>query len=146
MMKEAPERIWLDHSMSPVFYVFKPPLGNETEYIRSDIVAEKDARIAELEVQIAGLLNGTQQIEVVLNKCYGGFGLSEKALKLYEHYSGKTNVEYDDIPRHSRHLVRVVKELGDEANKNWSQLSIETITPDSPYEIYEHDGKERIEY
>jgi len=145
-MTDAPERIWLDHSMSPVFYVFKPPLGGETEYVRADIVAGKDAKIADLELQIAGLLNGTQQIEVVLNKCYGGFGLSEKALKLYEHYSGKTNVYDCNIPRHSEHLVRVVKELSDEANGDCAQLSIETITPDSPYIIYEHDGKERLEY
>lgn len=52
-MTETPERIWIDNSGSPVFYVFKPPLGLGTEYTRSDIVAEKDAKIAELEHQLA---------------------------------------------------------------------------------------------
>ena len=54
--------------------------------------------------------------KVVVNTCYGGFGLSDEALAEYNKRAG-TDYECDwDIARDDKHLVAIVEELGDNAN------------------------------
>jgi hypothetical protein len=52
--------------------------------------------------------------KIVINCCYGGFGLSDKAKKKYSQYTnGLADAPCDHlIPRHCPVLVRVVEELG----------------------------------
>jgi hypothetical protein len=109
--------------------------------------------------------------EVVINTCYGGFGLSDEAIKrLYEkgskYVESKPNtggnkymfeVEFmdvllsenyscDDIERRSDSLlIEVVKELGSEkASGRYSKLRIVGIPADVDVEIDEYDGIEEI--
>jgi hypothetical protein len=88
------------------------------------------------------------ETKVVYNACYGGFGLSKKASKMFLQLKGidpKTIKEDNCIKmlRHDKDLVKVVEELGDEANCEYSDLQIETITSDK-YIIREYDGMEYV--
>jgi hypothetical protein len=48
---------------------------------------------------------------VVINTCYGGFGLSDRAIKDYCNLAGLTETDFHhrDIPRDDAYLVKVVK-------------------------------------
>lgn len=112
--------------------------------------------------------------KVVYNACYGGFGLSDKAVKLYAELSGiklfplketyftfwfledpkgrtvdqmfkeKVKDFYSrNIERHDPVLIKVVEQLGDEANGECAKLRIDTITG-SQYKIDEYDGNETV--
>jgi hypothetical protein len=97
------------------------------------------------------------QFDVVVNTCYGGFGLSDKAcdrlielgyteLKLnpgYGKYPVSSKYYNDrDIPRHHPLLVAVVRELGEEANGMCAELEIQQVH--GLYRIREYDGNETI--
>jgi hypothetical protein len=86
-------------------------------------------------------------INIVINVCFGGFDLSEKAIKLY---CEKNNIErygfnHNSVSRTDPMLVEVVKELGDEANKEYTELKIVSVPVGTKYRIAEYDGTEWIE-
>ena len=84
-------------------------------------------------------------MKVVYNCCFGGYGLSEEAIKLYNEKSGR-NIKYDfDIERHDPILVAVVEELGDEVNNIFSELAIIDIPEGYGYAIDDYDGFETVE-
>jgi hypothetical protein len=101
--------------------------------------------------------NQSSTFDVVINTCYGGFRLSDKAcdrlielgytdLKPNPHY-GKHDWEpkYDGvwkIPRHHPLLVAVVRELGKESNGMSADLGIEQVH--GLYRIEEYEGVETI--
>lgn len=90
-------------------------------------------------------------MKIVINDCYGGFGLSEKAAKRYCELKG---IDYekrwsiynstDEAIRTDPILIQVVEELGEEANDFCSALKIEEIPNGSYYRISEYDGWEEI--
>ena len=82
-------------------------------------------------------------MKVVINRCYGGFGLSEKAY------------EYLDIPwdgygyicnedRTNPKLVECVEKLGEDANGTFAELKVVEIPDDVEWTIEEHDGLEWV--
>ena len=104
-------------------------------------------------------------MKIVINKCYGGFGLSQEAVLLYGKKKGlnlildhdKTillthyylnekkdgNYFYEgDIQRNDAALIEVVEELGEKADGPYSELKIVEIPDDMKWEIDEYDGKE----
>ena len=105
--------------------------------------------------------------KVVYNACYGGFGLSDEAIKLYaelagieiypwknsrftfwflEEPNGRSDVEcfsVDSIERHDPILVQVVETLGDGANGSYANLCIAKISGNK-YQISEYDGYETV--
>jgi len=83
--------------------------------------------------------------KVVINKCYGGFGITKKCLKLYNKLSGKKE-EYDfDIERHDPFLIKAIEQLGEkESSDACANLRIITIPDGEEYEIDEYDGIETI--
>jgi len=83
-------------------------------------------------------------MKVVINKCYGGFGLSEKAIELYKKLSGEQNVYDFCIPRTDKHLIEVIEQLGKDANNEYSNLAIVEIPDGIEYEIDDYDGMETI--
>ena len=131
--------------------------------------------------------------EVVINACYGGFGLSykgvmayakEKGIELYPYVNERTGgginnfekfVPYDgvseaflvyyftaplckagncdsetffyprEMERDDPYLVKVVKELGAEANGPHAKLKVVEIPDDVKWEIDEYDGFEHID-
>lgn len=109
--------------------------------------------------------------KIVINKCYGGFGLSEKAYeRLIElgmttgdinDNDGKFDISIskDKEPlsnkyyahnhhqiefRKDKRVVKVVKELGLEANGGFANLKIVNIPKDVEITIEEYDGVEWI--
>ena len=83
-------------------------------------------------------------VRVVINTCYGGFSLSERAQKRFEEYSGEViKQEFSDF-RASPHLVRVVEELGDAANGTCARLQVVDVPDDVEWQIDEYDGAEWV--
>jgi hypothetical protein len=97
-------------------------------------------------------------MKVVINKCYGGFGLSKTACELYAELKGldvgKWNETwgfyenggfYDrEIPRDDKDLIDIVESLGDKANGNFADLQIVEIPDGVDWEVEEYDGNEWI--
>lgn len=111
---------------------------------------------------------------VVVNTCFGGFGLSNEAFELFltkkgikfykevrfpnliesfDYYQGAPNGEdknllsyYDEdlVKRDDPILVEVVRELGEKANGYASDLKIIEIPADIGWIIDEYDGRESI--
>ena len=82
--------------------------------------------------------------KVVINICYGGFGLSETAWERYVELGGKAESEYD-VARTDPILVQVVEELGEKANGMYANLFVEELASGTRYRIQEYDGSESIE-
>ena len=107
-------------------------------------------------------------MEIVINRNYGGFGLSYEAVRLYAvlkgvglivkqteygteaYYFDRVSEEtrfYDfDIDRTDPILVQVVKQLGEQAGERHfgSDLKVVTIPDDVEWTIEEYDGVEWI--
>ena len=85
-------------------------------------------------------------MKLVINVDYGGFGLSPEAEKLYKEYSGKEVINYWVLDRKDENLIRVVEELGEEANGDYADLEVVEIPDGAFYYINEYDGLEEVFY
>lgn len=96
-------------------------------------------------------------MKVVINKCYGGFGLSKEACELYAERKGIKLGEWNEawrfhegdfnereIERNDPVLVQIVEELGDKANDECAKLRIVEIPDDVEWSVHEYDGIEWI--
>lgn len=84
---------------------------------------------------------------IVINKCYGGYGLSKRAVKLWFDLSGATwtpSFFSYDIPRDDSHLVKVVEELKEEANGSHAELKVVEVPDGVEWEIEGYDGLEWV--
>lgn len=82
-------------------------------------------------------------LQVVVNKCYGGFNLSQEGKDLYKKLSGK---EFTfNTKRFDSHLIQVVKELGEKANTDTSDLRLTKVIP-KYWRIISDDGVEYVEF
>jgi len=106
--------------------------------------------------------------KIVINSCYGGFGLSREAILKYLELAG---IEYTfepqqdrdtqnrlgskimvngkqfidhTIPRDDPALVSVVNQLADKANDAHAELKVVEIPADVKWQIDEEDGKEWV--
>ena len=97
--------------------------------------------------------------KIVLNRCYGGFGVSEKAVewlqangasseKVRMQDSGLTSSRYVYsvcvLERHDPLLVKCVETLGEEASGDSAALEVVEINQPM-YRISENDGAESVE-
>lgn len=107
-------------------------------------------------------------MKIVINKCFGGFGLShdaivrycelkelpllavktESSLIPYHYYLGSESDENYfssySIERNDPVLVQVVEEMGKKANGFASQLAIVNIPDGISWHIAEYDGHEHV--
>lgn len=95
-------------------------------------------------------------MKVVVNRCYGGFGLSKAAQELYAEKKGITLGKYQksydaydgvntwDIARDDPVLVEVVETLGGAANGGYADLEVVEIPDDVEWTIQEYDGNEWV--
>ena len=87
---------------------------------------------------------------VVINTCYGGFGLSEKAIQRLGELGVDNPHDWKwgdpDVSRHDPRLVQVVKELNEEAENEllFSTLEVVEVKGDR-YRVMEYDGSEWVE-
>lgn len=110
--------------------------------------------------------------KVAYNACYGGFGLSTKAViryaelknlkvypdvhRFYTRYSlspptGNDDIDAkrkffdeDNIERDDPILIQVIEELGNEANGQHASLQIEDVPTGAAYRIESYDGTEQV--
>ena len=106
--------------------------------------------------------------KIVTNACFGGFGLSTEAIRMYltlknipyeerkDEYGGIMFCEpggedwslynlIHDIDRYDPCLVEVVETLGDAASGRYDRLKITELPSGTRYRITEYDGCETIE-
>ncbi len=109
-------------------------------------------------------------MEIVVNRCFGGFGLSKKAHERLEELGVQVFKTWKDLKeskqngqlwivksgimgdpasnadehRTSELVISVVKELGEEANGMCAELEIVEIPDDIDYVIDEYDGNESV--
>ena len=105
-------------------------------------------------------------MKIVYNTCFGGFGLSRKAILRARELSGDSKwggaclagdvinedgktLDHDyghcsDLKRNDSSLVTVVEELGEEASGPFAKLEIRDIPSGMKYRIDEYDGSESV--
>ena len=85
-------------------------------------------------------------MKVVINQCWGGFGLSEQALERYTELKNirKPVLAWQIKERNDPALVQTVEELGDKASDELAELSIIEIPDGTRYTIHDYDGMESI--
>ena len=84
--------------------------------------------------------------KVVINRCFGGFGLSQEAEELFKERAGITDKHwyFSDISRDDPILVQLVEELGQKVNTRFSDLVIVDIPDDVDWDVAEYDGSEWV--
>ena len=84
--------------------------------------------------------------KVVINTCFGGFGLSEESLEDYKKRKNITdeNFYHWDIPRDCPVLVEMVEEGGTDVDGIYSELKVVNVPDDVNWFIHEYDGMEHV--
>ena len=100
--------------------------------------------------------------KIVINQCYGGFGLSDLAIEKYAELAGIELEQHDeadtfslmfgkykfsssDLSRRDENLIKVVEELGEDANGEHADLTVVEIPDDDvDWGIYDYDGIEFV--
>lgn len=102
-------------------------------------------------------------MKIVINSCFGGFGISEEAWEMYLNkknlpfvketgstgltwYSDGKDIGYyeSDLDRSDPDLIGVIEKLGKDANGWAADLKIIEIPDDVEWEIGEYDGREWV--
>jgi hypothetical protein len=107
-------------------------------------------------------------MKIIVNKCYGGFGLSERAIIRYSELAGIPLFKSQDsltgatlfftsplkrpedyfplelIRRDDIYLVQAVEELGELADVEYSSLRVVEVPDTIEWEIEERDGMEWV--
>jgi hypothetical protein len=83
-------------------------------------------------------------MKIVINRCFGGFGLSPVAEGLYLEATEQEDVLIWEIPRTDPILVRIVEELGNKAWGGYSELKVVEVPDNVEWTIKEYDGMEWI--
>ena len=82
-------------------------------------------------------------MKIVINRCYGGFGLSEAAYKEmgieWDGYGHGSNLERTD-PK----LIACVEKLGKAADGKYSELKVVDVPDDIKWVIEDYDGIETV--
>lgn len=81
-------------------------------------------------------------MKIVINRCYGGFSLSDKAIKEYCKQKGIQSVNEWDIKRNDPSLVDIVEKMGAAAGDRLADLKIVDIPDDVDWVIEDYDGVE----
>jgi hypothetical protein len=84
--------------------------------------------------------------KIVINRCHGGFGLSDTAISEYTKIKGIDDPHFHcyRIDRNDTVLVQLVEELGQAANTPYSELKVVEIPVGVKWVIEEYDGLEWV--
>ena len=84
--------------------------------------------------------------KIVINTCFGGFGLSEESLEEYKSRKGITDENFFEriIPRDCPVLVAMVEEGGTDVDGIYSELKVVEIPENVNWYIEEYDGMEHV--
>jgi hypothetical protein len=99
------------------------------------------------------VINADQQVGIVINGTYGGYGYSDLANKLLEHWKKDQQIDDTDYNNYSEdrtspYTIAIVELLKDKVNSKYASLYIKWIDriyfEHEAYEITEYDGSEDI--
>jgi len=85
--------------------------------------------------------------KIVINKCHGGFGLSDAAMRRYaeiKNIEDVNTIHIYDIRRDDPALVQVVEELGEKSSDRYADLHVVEIPEGVSWLIGEYDGLEHV--
>jgi hypothetical protein len=91
-----------------------------------------------------------EEIEILINICYGGWNISKQAIELYKLRNPSYNVTKNEFDyyfnRDNPILVQIYKELGNDFDGKYSKTKIKKILKkyENYYDIDEYDGKEWV--
>ena len=85
-------------------------------------------------------------MKVVINTCFGCFSLSEAAIQRFCELDGCNPTDFwaGMVERNDPNLVKVVQELGVDAETPYSELKIVEIPDGIKWHIHEYDGVEHV--
>lgn len=83
-------------------------------------------------------------MKIVINTCYGGFGISKEALALFNEREGAITTNEYSINRNDFILVQIVEQLGEAANGKFAELKVVEIPDDVQWQIEDYDGVEWV--
>lgn len=86
-------------------------------------------------------------MKIVINKCFGGFNLSNEAVEWMKANGAEDASPYshcDDFYRDDPVLIACVEALGNKANGDCAELKVVEVPDGVQVEIMEYDGKERV--
>jgi hypothetical protein len=97
---------------------------------------------------------GGDSMKIVINTCFGGFGLSIAAEELYLELTGNTGEPgpddgpkkfYDfEVKRDDPTLVAVVERLGSKAAGSCAELKVVEVPEGVQWHISDYDGAEHV--
>jgi hypothetical protein len=92
-----------------------------------------------------------ETFKIVINACFGGFGLSDEAIAMYRERKGITAGERatyaDELARDDADLIAVVEALGADADTRYSELKVVEVPiwlREKGWSVEEYDGWEHI--
>ena len=85
-------------------------------------------------------------MKVVINSCYGGFGVSQKVFEYLDKVNAPKYIDdiYLECNRNDPYLVEAVETLGEQASGAYSKLEVVEWPDAVPYSIDEYDGWEKV--
>jgi hypothetical protein len=81
--------------------------------------------------------------QIVINQCFGGYGLSEKAYEYLGIEWDRYGFAFED-DRSNPKLVECVLKLGSEASGLCADLTVVEVPDDVEWEISYYDGNEHV--
>ena len=105
-----------------------------------------DPILIEIVEELGEEAKARDAMKVVYNDCWGGFGLSNKAMEIYFRRKGEVTPVglFRNICRWDPILIEIVEELGEEANAKYANLKIWNVPKGERFRIDEYDGLERV--
>lgn len=83
-------------------------------------------------------------MKLVINRCFGGFGLSDAAVAALKEKGCGHERHTGDDERLCPALVATVEELGEAASDAMSRLEVVEVPDGITYRIDDYDGMERV--
>lgn len=85
-------------------------------------------------------------MKVLINRCFGGFSISDEAKNLYKERSGVKDYvsSYCEELRDDPILINIVEELGELAYDGATKLMIYEVPEGYSYRVHNYDGFETI--
>jgi len=83
-------------------------------------------------------------MKVVINRCFGGFGLNRKAREEFCTRKGIQDISDYEIDRADPDLVAVVESMGKASWGNHAQLKIVEVPDEVEWTVQEYDGMEWV--
>ena len=81
-------------------------------------------------------------MKVVINRCYGGYGISEEAERILLMTLGEEGS--NEMERHNPVFVSLVENMGEAVNGSFAKLEVIEIEDGLDYDVDEYDGYESV--